>query len=226
MRLSGGLRKDQRGLRGCGGKQRSNVRCAARQLLSKELQRIHVAVREGADYEFVSVRFRRFGQERDGLRFGEFFLGLFALLAKGSNLIERFTRLLRSIVNVGGEQRSGFGKRGEIAASGGYSALSGDEFYAPSLADFFSFTQQDASDLAGLVDVRAAAGADVQVVDVDEAEFVAFSRRELAQPELPCVLGSHEADLYRAILEDDFVGEALGGFDLIFGDRRRVQING
>ena len=88
MRLSGGLRKDQRGLRGYGGKQRSNVRCAARELLRKELQRIHVTVREGADYEFVPVGFRSFGQERNGLRFGEFFLRLFALLAKGSNFIE------------------------------------------------------------------------------------------------------------------------------------------
>ena len=33
-----------------------------------------------------------------------------------------------------------------------------DELHAPALADFFEFAQQNAADLAGLVDVRAAAG--------------------------------------------------------------------
>jgi hypothetical protein len=46
--------------------------------------------------------------------------------------------LLRDIEDVGGEKRSSFGERGEIATGSGYGALSGDEFYTPSLPDFFS----------------------------------------------------------------------------------------
>ena len=75
-------------------------------------------------------------------------------------------------------------------------------------------------------DVRAAAGSEVEVANVDQAQFVAFGGRQFAQAELPCFVARHEADVDRAVLEDDLVGQALGGFDLLFRQRRRVEIDG
>src|ERR1700677_3154206 len=113
----------------------------------------------------------------------------------------------------------------KIAAGGGNGALTGDEFHAPSLTDLFGFTQQDAGDLSGLIDVRATAGGEIEIVDVDEAKFVPFGRRKFAQAELPCFLARDVADVDGTILEDDFVRQSLGGFDLLFSQNGRVQIN-
>lgn len=74
--------------------------------------------------------------------------------------------------------------------------------------------------------MRAAAGSEIEILDVDEAKFVALRGRQFAQAELPCFLAGDVADVDGTILEDDFVGQALGGFDLLFGQRRRVQIDG
>ena len=61
--------------------------------------------------------------------------------------------------------------------------------------------------------------------DIDEAEFVPFGGREFAQAQVPCFFASDEANVDRAILQDDFIGEAFGGFDLIFGERRGVEVD-
>ena len=66
---------------------------------------------------------------------------------------------------------------------------------------------------------------EVEVANVDQAQFVALGGRKFAQAELPCFVAGHEADVDRAVLQDDLVGQALGGFDLLFRQRGRVEIN-
>ena len=126
---------------------------------------------------------------------------------------------------MGGEKPGCFGQRGEVAARSGDRALPGDEFHAPSLTDSFGLAQQDACDLAGLADVCAAAGGEIEVADVDQPQLVSLSRRKFAQAELPCFFASDMADVDGAILEDDLVGEALGLLDLFFGQRGSVEVD-
>ena len=112
----------------------------AGQFLRQQFDEIQVAVGERAHDQLAAVGFRSFGQQRGSLGCGEFFLRLFALLAQRANFVERFAGLLRHVVDVGGKKRGGFGERGVVAARGGDGALSGDEFDAPSLSDFFDLS--------------------------------------------------------------------------------------
>ena len=59
----------------------------------------------------MAAGFGRFGQERSGLGFGEFFLGLLALPAEVTDFFQRFVGLLRDVIDVGGEKRSGVALR-------------------------------------------------------------------------------------------------------------------
>ena len=77
-----------------------------------------------------------------------------------------------------------------------------------SLADFLVFAQQEAADLAGVGDVRASAGGEIEVVDVDEAQFVALGGRKFPQAKVRSLVTSDKADVDGTILEDDFVGQA------------------
>ena len=90
---------------------------------------------------------------------------------------------------------------------------------------FSVLRSKTAADLSGLAHVRATAGGEVEVADVDEAELVALGGRKFAQAECSGFIAGHKADFDRAILEHDFVGESLGGFDLIFAKRGRVEID-
>ena len=82
---------------------------------------------------------------------------------------------------------------------------------------FSALRSKTHADLSGLADVRAAAGAEVEVVNVDDAQFVAVGDGNFAQAQLPCFFTGDEANVDGAILQNDFIGQALGGFDLIFG---------
>jgi len=144
-------------------------------------------------------------------------LRLLGLLAQDADFVERLAGLLGNVVDVGGKKSGGFGEGREIAAGGGDGALAGNEFDAVSLANFFGLAEEEAGDLSGVGDVGATAGSEVEVADVDEAEVVAFGGRKFAEPELRGFVASDVADFDRAVFEDDFVGEAFGGFDLIFG---------
>jgi len=74
--------------------------------------------------------------------------------------------------------------------------------------------------------VRAAASCQVEIVDVDEAEFIALGRRNLAQAKLPCLVARNETNVDPTVLEDDLVGEAFGGFGLVFAEVGSVEIDG
>ena len=157
--LAGGLSEDHRRLRRCRGKQHEYIVREARQLLRQQFQRIHIAFGEGPDDEAAAIRFGSFSEQGRGLRDGEFFLSLLALLAEGANFVERFTGLLRDVVDVGREKSGGVGERGEVATGRGDGALSGNEFDTPSLTNSFGFAEKDAADLSSLIDVRASASA-------------------------------------------------------------------
>src|SRR5260370_32739638 len=73
--------------------------------------------------------------------------------------------------------------------------------------------------------MSASAGSQIEVADVDQAEFVAFGGRQFAQDQFFGFAAGDEADVYGAILKDDLVGEPLGGFDLLFGQRGSVEVN-
>ena len=150
------------------------------QLLRQQLDEVQVAVGEGAYDQLASIVVSGVSaSSAAACAAASSSCDCSRLLAERADFVERLAGLLRHVVDVGGEEGGGFGERGEVAAGGGYGALSGDEFDAPSLADFFGLAQQDAADLSGLVDVRAAAGAEIEVVDVDEAQFVAVGEREV-----------------------------------------------
>ena len=179
--LAGGLGEDQRRLRRCGGEQGDDVRREARQLLGKQLEEF---MSRSENVRTTSLRPLVSGvsaRSAAAWAAASSSCDCSRCLRSDSDFVERFAGLLGDVVDVRGEKRGGFGERGEVAAGGGDGALSGDEFYAPSLADFFCLAQEDAADLSGLADVRAAAGAEVEVVDVDEAEFVALGGRKFAQ---------------------------------------------
>ncbi len=112
-----------------------------RYCLRQQLQEAHVAVGERTDNDTPSAGFGSFGKQSGGLGCGQFFLRLLALLTQRPNLIERVASLLGHIVDMRREERGGLGERREIAACGGDGALSGDEFHAPSLANFFHLSQ-------------------------------------------------------------------------------------
>ena len=76
------------------------------------------------------------------------------------------------------------------------------------------------------VHVRAAASGEVEVADVDKAQLVALGRRKFAQAQRRSLVPLDEPDVDRTIVEDDFVGQTFGRFDLLFAERGRVEING
>src|ERR1035437_9461887 len=165
-----------------------------------------VSARRAAAWAAGSSSCGCWGLFGSGLGCSQFVLRLLALFAQRLDLVKRLAGLLRDIVNVRRKERGAFGERGEVSARGRHSALPGDEFDAPSLTNFFGFAQQNTGNLSGLRDVRAAAGRDIEVADVDEAEFVALGGREFAQAKLPCFVARHEADVDGTVLEDDLVG--------------------
>ena len=74
--------------------------------------------------------------------------------------------------------------------------------------------------------MRAAAGREIEVADVDDAQFIALGGRKFAQAQLPCFFASHETDVDRAILEDDFVGHAFRRLNLLFAQSWCIEVDG
>jgi len=77
-----------------------------------------------------------------------------------------------------------------------------------------------------LPDVRATTGRQIEVGNVDQPEFVAFGRRYLPQAQLPCFFTRDKTDIDGTILQDDFVGETLSGFDLFLGQAQSIKVDG
>jgi hypothetical protein len=70
------------------------------------------------------------------------------------------------------------------------------------------------ADLARAVGVRAAAGAEVEALDLDDAQL-ARARRVLAEREARGLLGRQSVDADGAVLPDDFVGALDGALDAL-----------
>ena len=58
-----------------------------------------------------------------------------------------------------------------------------------------------------------------------DAEFVAVGRRKFAEAEIRRFLAAHKTNVDWTVLQNDFVCHALGRLDLIFGQRRRLEID-
>jgi len=224
--LARGLGEDQRRLRRFGGEQGDGCGRLASKFLGEEFDVGELAIGKGADDYFAAVGLWSLGEQGRGLRGGQVFLRLLALLAERLDLVERLADLLGDVVDVRGKERGSFGKSRKIATSSDDGALSGNELDPISLADFFELAQQHAGDLAGVGDVGATAGGEIEAADVDEAELVPLGGWKFAQPEACGFVATHEADVNGPIFEDDVVGQAFGGFDLILGERGRVEIDG
>ena len=221
--MAGGLGEDERGLRRARGEQ-GDGGGLTREFLGEEFDVGEVAIGESAQDYFAAAGCRGLGQQGGGLGGGEIVEGLLVLFAQGFDFIERLAGLLGKVVDVGGKECGGGGEGGKIAAGGGDGAQAGNEFDAVSVANFFGFAQEEAGDLAGVGDVGSTARGEIEIVNVDEAKLVAVGGRKFAQAEAGCFVASDEADIDGTILEDDFVGQAFGGFDLIRGERRGVEI--
>ena len=63
-------------------------------------------------------------------------------------------------------------------------------------------------------------------MDIDDAEFVTLSGWKFAQAKISRFFASHKADVDRAVFEDNFVCQALCGFDLFLRQCGRIEIDG
>src|SRR5712692_2312389 len=109
-------------------------------------------------------------------------------------------------------------------AGGAFRAAAAYKFDAPILADFGAAAHQYDADLAGTLDVGAAAGLQIGGFDFDGAKDAAaldfFSNAELRQ----LVRGSI-ADVNRAILEEYLICGALRAFKNFLGWFGAMQVN-
>lgn len=96
-------------------------------------------------------------------------------------------------------------------AGGGFGTAAADEFDAPVLTDFAAAANQDHADLAGVTDVSAAAGLQVNAGDFDGAQD-AGALHLLARAHLGELLGGAVADGDFAVFKDDGVGGAGSAF--------------
>src|SRR5690349_19762640 len=124
------------------------------------------------------------------------------------------------------EQRGSFGQSYKVPARSGDGTLARHKFHAVTLADFLRLAKQNASDLSRLPDVRATTRRNIEIVDVDQSEFITLSRRYLPQAELLCFGARDKTDIDETILQDDFVGETLSGFDLFLGQAQSIKVDG
>ena len=115
------------------------------------------------------------------------------------------------------QQRCGLRKAGKIAARRGQSAVTRDVFHSPGIAAAFQLADQQQAGLPGAREMRAAAGLAVESVDFDGAEN-SFAFHFLADSRFGKLFRGAEANLPRAILENDFVGAALGFFEVAGSD--------
>ena len=138
----------------------------------------------------------------------------------GRRLVQQFVARGHSVI---GQVRS---PKAEIAVrEAGGEPRHADLFDAESLAYFFVTAQEQAGDLSGVVDVRAAAGGKVELMDIDEAELLAPGGGKFAQAEGRGFIAGDIANVDGAILQDNFVRPTFRGFDLILGERSRVEVD-
>src|SRR5690349_22629395 len=123
------------------------------------------------------------------------------------------------------EQRGSVGQGYKVPAGSGDGTLARHKFHSVALADFLRLAKQNASDLSRLPDVRATTRGNIEVVDVDQSEFIALRSRYLPQPEPLCFPARDKTDIHRPILQDDFVSETLSGFDLFFGQGQILEVD-
>src|ERR1017187_10494571 len=74
--------------------------------------------------------------------------------------------------------------------------------------------------------MRATAGVQIEIANVDETQLLAHCRRNLANPHASRFLGSSETNLQRTIFGDDLVGQPLGGFQLFWVEGIGGEIDG
>src|SRR6202034_2656960 len=155
----------------------------------------------------------------------QLFLGLLVLLTQQLDFVQSLASRLRNVVDVRREQRGGFAQGGKIPPRGRDGTQSGNEYDPPSVANCLDFAQQNTGNLPGLRDMRSPARREIEVANVDQPQLIPLGGWKFAQTKLPCLVPAHKADVDSTILENDFVGQPLGSFDLLLGQRRRVQID-
>ncbi len=116
-------------------------------------------------------------------------------------------------------------KAEEIGAGEAFGARPADELNAPVLADFGTLANEEEADLAGRSDVRAAAGLQIRAGDFDDAEET-FARDLFADAQFGELFAGGVANDDGAVLENNFIGGALGAFENGVGRLRAVQIDG
>src|SRR5208283_5726368 len=96
-------------------------------------------------------------------------------LLRRLDLVERLADLLRNFPYVGRENRRRFSEGFEITPCGADGAQATDKFHANALLHLLGSAQQDAANLAGAAHMGSAAGVQIEIADVDQAQLLAFS---------------------------------------------------
>ena len=122
------------------------------------------------------------------------------------------------------QERSGLRERGVIGAGGGQRAIAANKFEAPGIAAPLEFSREQQSGLPGAGEVRATAGLAVETFHFDGSQD-AFAVHFLANAGFFQFLSGAEGDDHGAILENNFVGAALGLFDMARNNGGRVEID-
>ncbi len=93
--------------------------------------------------------------------------------------------------------RGSLGQRLEVAPRRRDRAQAADELHPHTLPHLLGLAQQDGADLPGAAHVRPAAGVQVEVADVDEAQLLALGGRNFAHAHGARFVGRGEANLDR-----------------------------
>src|SRR5712692_8177322 len=112
-----------------------------------------------------------------------------------------------------------------VVPRSGDGSLSADELHTPSLTNFLYLAQQDASNLSRHAYVRAAAGRQIEIVNVNQTQLVFLYRRYLAQPEIARLCQRDETDIHLPVFQDYFIRQVLGGDHMLLRQRRGFQID-
>src|ERR1700731_1869679 len=113
----------------------------------------------------------------------------------------------------------------KVAPGKAFRAAPADKFDAPILADFRAAADQEHADLAGALDVGAAAGLQISRLYFDGPQDAVpldfFSHAESRQ-----LVRGTVAHVDRTILEDNLICSSLGALEDFFGRFRAPQIDG
>jgi hypothetical protein len=197
----------------------------ASQFLCQQLKECQVAVGKHSHYSLLLTRKRSLVQYLQGHQPCQLGQHLFTRFALGFGLVESFSRLLRNLPDVRGIDGGGLGQSSVISAGRGQRPLPADELDADALLHLFRFAQQDAPDLTGVADMGTAAGGQVKILNVNQAQFATFSGRNFAQPQIACFLLGNETHHHNAAVADHRVRPPLGCFHLILRNRFGSQVD-